>query len=69
MATQPIDPLEEEHLVIAIAMAQKIQNKVNILLEPLQREMRIMKWNPEYQAILWEAVMMEAKNRWEKVVQ
>ena len=58
---------EAEHLAKAMAMVQKINRKVDALLEPLQREMRVMKWNPEYQAILWEAVMLEAKARWEKV--
>lgn len=50
----------------AMAMVRQISSKVDRLLEPLQREMRIMKWEPEYQAILWEAVMLEAKARWEK---
>lgn len=50
----------------AMAMVRKISAKVDRLLEPLQREMRIMQWEPAYQAILWEAVMLEAKARWEK---
>jgi hypothetical protein len=54
------------HLEKAMAMVQKINRKVDDLLEPLQREMRIMKWPAEYQSILWEAVMLEAKSRWEK---
>lgn len=56
---------EAEHLARAMAMVQKISRKIDTLLEPLQREMRINKWKPEYQAILWEAVMLEAKSRME----
>lgn len=54
------------HLEKAMTMVQKINRKVDDLLLPLQREMRIMQWPTEYQAILWEAVMLEAKARWEK---
>lgn len=31
--------------------------------------MKIMQWPAEYEAIMWEAVMMEAKARWEKASQ
>lgn len=65
-ATTPATTAPVAHLEKAMAMVQKINAKVDRLLEPLQREMRIMKWPAEYQAILWEAVMMEAKLRGEK---
>lgn len=48
-------------------VTQQIAAKVDRLLEPLEREMQIMKWEPEFRAILWEAVMLEAKARWEKM--
>lgn len=53
------------HLEKAMAMTRKISTKVDRLLEPLEREMKVMKWAPEFRAILWEAVMLEAKARWE----
>ncbi len=56
------------HLEAAMAMTRKISAKVDQLLEPLAREMRVMKWAPEYQSILWEAVMLEAKQRMEAAV-
>lgn len=54
------------HLAKAMDLTKQITDKVDRLLEPLAREMKIMAWQPEYQAILWEAVMLEAKTRWEK---
>lgn len=65
LKTAVADPVE--HLAKALEMSKKIARKIDDLLEPLQREMRIMKWPSEYQAIMWEAVMMEAKARWERV--
>ena len=64
MSNQTTDPLE--HLTMAMAMVEKISRKVDDALAPLQREMQIMKWPAEYRAIMWEAVMLEAKSRWEK---
>lgn len=60
----PPDPVA--HLEAAIAMTRKITAKAQTELEPLAREMRIMKWKPEFQAIMWEAVMLEARSRMEK---
>jgi hypothetical protein len=62
--TPQSDPLA--HLEAAMAMTRKIRAKVDQLLEPLAREMRIMEWAPEYQAIMWEAVMLEATQRMEE---
>jgi hypothetical protein len=47
----------------AKAVVAKIELKVDDLLAPLAREMRIMRWAPAYRAILWEAVMLEAQKR------
>ncbi len=58
------DPVE--HLQKAIDMSKKIARKVDDLLAPLEWEMKIMQWPAEYRSILWEAVMLEAKRRWEK---
>ena len=63
MTTSP-DPVA--HLEAAMAMTRKITAKARTELEPLTREMRIMKWKPEFQAIMWEAVMLEAKQRMEE---
>lgn len=54
------------HLSLAITTTQKLIAKAQRALDPLDREMRVMKWNPEYQVIMWEAVMLEAKLRMEK---
>lgn len=48
-----------------VELVRKIRIKVDDLLAPLAREMRIMKWSADYRAILWEAVMLEAKARLE----
>ena len=47
----------------AEALAEKIKAKVIDALDPIATEMKIMKWRPEFQAIMWEAVMMEAMAR------
>lgn len=67
MATKP-DPQQTtrhapEELARAQAIVAKIDAKVTELLEPLAREIRIMKWEPEYAAIMWEAVAMKALRR------
>lgn len=62
--SDPIDPVA--HLEAAMAMSRKINDKAERLLDPLVIEMRIMKWEPEFQAIMWEAVMLEAKRRMEE---
>ena len=40
----------------ALALAQQIEKKVADLLEPLERDMKIMGWSAEYRAIMWSAV-------------
>jgi hypothetical protein len=47
----------------AIALAAKIETKVEILLAPMETEMRIMQWAPEYRAIMWEAIGRKALER------
>jgi hypothetical protein len=44
----------------AAAIVEQIPRKVGLLLEPLEREIRIMGWKPVYAAIVWEAVAREA---------
>jgi hypothetical protein len=61
--SDPQDPVA--HLEAAIAISRKINDKAETLLAPLVIEMRIMKWKPEFQAIMWEAVMLAAKQRME----
>ena len=62
MSNQPMtDPREsDDHMAQAVALTAKIEQKVTDLLAPLEREMQIMKWAPEFRAILWEAVAMRA---------
>lgn len=64
MMSETLDPVAD--LAKALEMSKKIARKVDDLLLPLTLEMKVMKWPPEYQAILWEAVMLEAKRRWEE---
>jgi hypothetical protein len=43
-----------------IALSNRILKKAEDLLAPLKREMDIMKWPPEYRAIIWAAVQQQA---------
>ncbi len=63
--SKPPDPVAR--LEAAMAMSRKINDKAERLLDPLVIEMRIMKWKPEFQSIMWEAVMLAAKRYMEKV--
>jgi len=47
----------------AKAVVAKIQQRASDTLHPLSREMKIMKWAPEYQIIMWKAVAEEAMRR------
>ncbi|CAB4149875.1 hypothetical protein UFOVP1433_44 [uncultured Caudovirales phage] len=49
-----------EQLAVAQATAASMIARAKSSLAPLERAMRIMKWEPEYRAIMWEAVMEEA---------
>ena len=62
MSDDPVAALEA-----AMAMTRKINRKVDELLAPLEREMTIMQWPAEYRSIMWEAVLLAAKQRWEDV--
>lgn len=48
-------------------MGTRIIKMVRDGLEPLERRMNL--WPKDYQAIIWEAVMLEAKLRMEKARQ
>lgn len=39
-----------------LEIARKVQEKIESATAPLEREMRVMKWRPEYQVIVWEAL-------------
>lgn len=47
----------------AKAVAAKIESKVAELLAPMEVEMRIMEWKPEFRAIMWEAIGFKALAR------
>ncbi|WP_044558697.1 hypothetical protein [Azospirillum sp. B4] len=47
----------------ATAIAARIEAKAVALLAPLEREMALMSWRPEFKAIMWAAVAIEAQRR------
>jgi hypothetical protein len=47
----------------AAALAAKLERKVDDLLAPLETEMRIMRWAPDFRVIMWEAVGHKALER------
>ena len=55
-----VDP---EQMKLAELMVEKINAKVDALLRPLDREIQIMQWKPEYAAIVWEAVAGKAMKK------
>lgn len=54
---------DPEHLAKAKALTARIAAKVDELLAPLEQEMRAMRWDPQYRAIMWEAVGRRALAR------
>jgi hypothetical protein len=56
-----------DHTTKALAITQKLVEKAEDLLAPLDNEMRIMKWNPEFQKIMWDAVHLAVVNRMSKL--
>lgn len=44
----------------AQALAEKIATKAAATLDRLQTEMDVMKWPPEFRAIMWDAVAHHA---------
>lgn len=40
----------------ALQAAMQIQRRIDDAVAPLQTEMKVMKWKPEYQVIVWEAL-------------
>lgn len=56
---------ETELLAKALALAKRINDKAADLLRPLELEMKIMGWVPQYRAVMWEAVMIAARERME----
>ena len=47
----------------AQAVAAKVMNRAENALADLEREMAIMKWPPEFRAIMWGAVAALATQR------
>jgi hypothetical protein len=58
-----------DELASALKLVAKIEAKIADLFRPLELEMRIMKWAPEYQAIIWEAVANRAAERARKAAE
>ena len=44
----------------ATKLVVRLRDRATRTLAPLHREMRVMGWAPEYRAIMWETVAMEA---------
>ena len=57
MAVTPQDLAAVQDTVVKIIVRAKA------LLAPLEHEMKVMAWAPEYRAIMWESVMLEAAER------
>lgn len=49
-----------DEIAKAEALALRISDKVDDILNPLEREMRIMAWPAEFQAIVWDALIARA---------
>ncbi len=47
----------------ALAIATRVHAKAIETLAPLEREMTIAGWKPDYRAIMWQAVAREAMLR------
>lgn len=47
----------------AIALTAKIEAKADELLAPLDLEMRMAKWDPKFQRIMWDAVHLAIVKR------
>lgn len=47
----------------ALDLSKKIEAKAHNVLVALELEMRVMKWEPEYCAIMWECVGRKAMQR------
>lgn len=52
-----------EEIAKAKALAARIEAKVADLLAPMDLEMRIMEWKPEFRVIMWEAIGRKALER------
>ncbi len=48
------------HMEKATKVADQIAKKVADTLDPLRRQMDLMKWPPEFRVIMWEAVSRHA---------
>jgi len=44
----------------ALVVAKKIERKAVDLLAPLELEMRLMGWRPEFSMIMWHAIVTRA---------
>lgn len=43
-----------------VQTAERLLQKAEGALDPLAREMKVMRWPPEFRAILWDAVARRA---------
>jgi len=55
--------MADQKMTKAVAVAVKIAEKAEATLASLDREMTIMKWPPEFRAIMWNAVAVAANVR------
>ncbi len=60
-APNHIIPSERSENQDALATVLKILKKAEDALAPLEREMRLMGWQAEHRAIVWEAIIGRAE--------
>lgn len=58
MTMRPTDARSnaDNRMAKALSVAQQIEKRVAVTLAPLEREMGLMQWRPEFRVIMWEAV-------------
>ena len=57
----------DDHMAKSVALTVKIKRKAEDLLAPLDTEIRMMNWKPEYQSIMWNAVRLAVDERLRKI--
>ena len=51
--------MDDDEMDAAQKLAAQIQQKARDAIAPLEREMALMDWPPEFRRILWDAVALE----------
>lgn len=64
---QGVSKEDDDHMAKAVAMTARLQRKAEDLLAPLDTEIRMMQWKPEFQSIMWNAVRLAVEERLRKI--